>query len=153
MKATFAVLQLACSAQPSCVRIPSAPGKILKTVPPALNHEHSRQNLKAAWCCELLLRIFNGGGDTSHCHYQLDEAAAATASAMASLPNFYLCPTYMREWYVWSSVLDYCQLLPSIRAGPCTAHHLAEPHFASSSHQHGDLVVWSGLLFAGSTCS
>ena len=51
-KATFAVLQLACSAQPSCVRIPSAPGKIL----------NNRQILKVCvWCCvcEVFLRILS----------------------------------------------------------------------------------------------
>ena len=84
-KATFAVLQLACSAQPSCVRIPSAPGKIL----------NNRQILKVV-CGVVCVRYFCGYYPRRWSLVSLARsaggAAAAAASAMEYLSNFQICP-------------------------------------------------------------
>ena len=96
------MLQLACSAQPSCVRMPSAPGKILKNVLPAINHEHSRQILKVVWCCEVFLRIFHDVGRLSHLHGQPVTAAAAGAS------RWRICSTFKLFLYAPRPVCLIC---------------------------------------------
>ena len=75
-------------------------GTFLGDTQPATHHGESKGFLKVVWYCGMYMQIFQCVSGSPYLHWQAMPAVARGSVARASLSNLYLCPTYMREWYV-----------------------------------------------------